>query len=240
LIPWLGADDPFPPLSRAAREPNGLLAAGADLSSARLVEAYGQGIFPWFSEGQPILWWSPDPRMVLFPGALKVSRSLGRTLRKEPFELRADSAFGRVMEACAAPRAGQDGTWITDAMREAYGELHRQGIAHSVEAWRDGELVGGLYGIALGRAFFGESMFSRVPDASKVALVALARSLEAWGFGMIDCQMKTAHLASLGAHEIPRAEFARRLQELVHYPPAPAPWHLDPGVWNRRSRDDTA
>lgn len=240
MIPWLGADDPFPPLSHAAREPNGLLAAGADLSPARLLEAYRHGIFPWFSEGQPILWWSPDPRMVLFPAELKVSRSLARTLRKKDFEIRTDTAFPRVMEACGEPRPGQDGTWITPQMVEAYTALHRQGIAHSVETWRDGELIGGLYGIALGRMFFGESMFSRATDASKIALVTLVRQLADWNFGMIDCQMKTPHLASLGAREIPRAEFARRLRELVHYAAVPAPWCLEPGSWNRRTRDDTA
>ena len=245
MIPWLGAEDPFPPLSRAASHPNGLLAAGADLSPGRLVEAYRNGIFPWFSEGEPILWWSPDPRMVLFPAELKVSRSLDKVLRKGNFEVRADTSFQAVMTACSAPRPGQDGTWITAQMVQAYVRLHEAGIAHSVETWRDGELVGGLYGIALGRVFFGESMFSRATDASKVALVALVRQLEHWGFGIIDCQMKTRHLASFGAREVPRGEFTRRLQELVHYPAVPAPgiptpWRLEPGVWNRRPRDDTA
>ncbi|HEY5931195.1 MAG TPA: leucyl/phenylalanyl-tRNA--protein transferase [Burkholderiales bacterium] len=240
MIPWLGEDDPFPPLSRALRDPNGLLAAGADLSPERLKQAYGSGIFPWFSEGQPILWWSPDPRMVLFPAELRVSRSLSKALRKDNFELRCDSAFPEVMQACSEPRAGQDGTWISARMVEAYSVLHRQGVAHSVETWRDGELVGGLYGIALGRVFFGESMFSRATDASKIALVALVRQLGRWNFGMIDCQMNTPHLASLGAREIPRAEFTRRLKELIHYPPVPAPWNLESGVWNRRSADDTA
>jgi len=240
LIPWLGADDPFPPLSLALREPNGLLAAGADLSPARLLQAYGSGIFPWFGDGQPILWWSPDPRMVLFPAELKVSRSLAKTLRKNAFELRSDSAFREVMQACGQPRAGQDGTWITAQMVEAYSALHGQGIAHSVETWRDGELVGGLYGVALGRMFFGESMFSRATDASKVALAALVRQLGRWNFGMIDCQMNTRHLASLGAREIPRAEFTRRLKELIHYPQVPVPWHLEPGGWIWQSPDDTA
>jgi len=234
LIPWLGADDPFPPLSRAATEPNGLLAAGADLSPARLIDAYRNGIFPWFSEEQPILWWSPDPRMVLFPAELKVSRSLSRTLRKDRFEIRADTAFREVMAGCQAPRRTQAGTWITDAMLDAYCELHRRGIAHSVEAWLDGEMVGGLYGIAIGRAFFGESMFSRVTDASKAALVALVSQLDCWNFGMVDCQMNTPHLASFGAREIPRSEFTRRLRELVHYAPIPTPWNLQPGSWNRR------
>lgn len=227
MIAWLGPDDPFPPLSRAEHEPNGLLAAGADLSSARLVDAYSRGIFPWFSEGQPILWWSPDPRMVLFPAEIKVSRSLAKRWRKGGFELRADAAFREVMQACAAPRPDQDGTWITAQMVEAYCRLHAEGIAHSVETWIDGELAGGLYGIALGRAFFGESMFSRVPDASKLALLGLVRQLQRWNFGLIDCQMSTPHLASLGAREISRAEFSRRLRELVHYPPIPAPWRLE-------------
>jgi leucyl/phenylalanyl-tRNA--protein transferase len=227
LIPWLDSGDPFPEVERALAEPNGLLAAGADLSLPRLLEAYRNGIFPWFSRDQPILWWSPDPRMVLFPAELKVSRSLARTLRNARFEVRADTSFDAVIEGCRQPRRGESGTWITEEMAEAYGTLHRAGFAHSVETWLDGNLVGGLYGVALGRAFFGESMFARVSDASKVALVALARQLQHWGFGVIDCQMNTAHLASLGAREIPRAEFTRRLRELVHYAPVPVPWRLE-------------
>jgi len=227
MITWLAAGIPFPPLSRALQEPNGLLAAGGDLSPERLLMAYGHGIFPWFSEGQPILWWSPDPRMVLFPDELKVSRSLAKTLRKRPFEVRADTAFRAVMQGCAAPRPGEPGTWISAYMIAAYSRLHELGHAHSVEAWHGNELVGGLYGIALGRMFYGESMFSRATDASKIAFVHLARQLERWGFGMIDCQMKTAHLASLGAREIPREEFARRLAELVDYPNIPGHWRLD-------------
>ena len=228
LIPWLGPDSPFPPVEQAAADPNGLLAAGGDLSVARLVEAYGSGIFPWFNEDQPILWWSPDPRMVLFPAELKVSRSLARTLRNSRFEVRADTAFRHVIQSCRMPRRHQAGTWITAPMVEAYCELHRAGIAHSVETWLNAELVGGLYGVALGRAFFGESMFANVTDASKVALVTLVRQLERWGFEVIDCQMNTAHLASFGAREIPRAEFTRRLRELIHYPSVPAPWQLAP------------
>jgi len=227
LIPWLDSGDPFPEVERALAEPNGLLAAGADLSLPRLLEAYRNGIFPWFSHDQPILWWSPDPRMVLFPAELKVSRSLARTLRNARYEVHADTAFDAVVEGCRQPRRGESGTWITEEMAEAYGTLHRAGFAHSVETWLDGKLVGGLYGVALGRAFFGESMFARVSDASKVALVALARQLQHWGFGVIDCQMNTAHLASLGAREIPRAEFTRRLRELVHYAPVPVPWRLE-------------
>ena len=227
MIPWLDSGDPFPEVERALAEPNGLLAAGADLSLPRLLEAYRNGIFPWFGHDQPILWWSPDPRMVLFPAELKVSRSLARTLRSTRFEVRADTAFDAVIEGCRQPRRGESGTWITEEMAEAYGTLHRAGFAHSVETWLDGKLVGGLYGVALGRAFFGESMFARVSDASKVALVALARQLQHWGFGLIDCQMNTAHLASLGAREIRRAEFTRRLRELVHYAPVPVPWRLE-------------
>ncbi len=227
MIPWLDSGDPFPEVERALAEPNGLLAAGADLSLPRLLEAYRNGIFPWFSHDQPILWWSPDPRMVLFPAELKISRSLARTLRSTRFEVRADTAFDAVIEGCRQPRRGESGTWITEEMVEAYATLHRAGFAHSVETWLDGKLVGGLYGVALGRAFFGESMFARVSDASKVALVALARQLQHSGFDMIDCQMNTAHLASLGAREIPRAEFTRRLRELVHYAPVPVPWRLE-------------
>ncbi len=227
MIPWLGSGDPFPKVERALAEPNGLLAAGADLSLPRLLEAYRSGIFPWFGRDQPILWWSPDPRMVLFPAELKVSRSLARTLRNARFEVRADTAFDEVIEGCRQPRRGESGTWITAQMAEAYGALHRAGFAHSVETWLDVELVGGLYGVALGRAFFGESMFTRVSDASKVALVALVRQLQHWGFGVIDCQMNTAHLASFGAREIPRAEFTRILRELVHYAPVPVPWRLE-------------
>ncbi len=218
MIPWLNPNDPFPPLDSALREPNGLLAAGDDLSPQRLIEAYSHGIFPWFNPGEAILWWSPDPRMVLFPAELKVSRSLRKALKNRPYEIRADTAFRQVMEACAAPRDEHGGTWITPAMISAYTELHRLGLAHSVETWMEGELVGGLYGISLGRMFYGESMFSLATDASKIAFVHLVRQLEHWGFGMIDCQMKTSHLASLGAREIPRAEFRQKLAELVNFP----------------------
>lgn len=209
------------------RHPNGLLAMGGDLSPSRLLDAYRHGIFPWFNPGEPILWWSPDPRMVLFPGEIKVSRSLSKRIRNGGFEVRADTAFPGVMAACAAPRGGEPGTWITLGMVEAYTRLHRLGYAHSIETWKDGQLVGGLYGVAIGRMFYGESMFSRMPDASKVALARLAHQLEAWGFGMIDCQMETAHLASMGARPIPRAEFCGRLAELIDLPPVPSPWILD-------------
>lgn len=225
MIPWLDPNDPFPPPASALREPNGLLAAGGDLSPQRLIEAYSHGIFPWFNPGEAILWWSPDPRMVLFPAELKVSRSLRKTLKKPTYEIRFDTAFKQVMEACAAPRDGHGGTWITPAMIAAYTELHQLGLAHSVETWMKGKLVGGLYGVSLGRMFYGESMFSLATDASKIAFVHLVKQLERWGFGMIDCQMKTAHLASLGAREIPRAEFSQKLSELVNFPGINGAWH---------------
>ena len=192
-----------------------------------LLKAYRRGVFPWFGEEDPILWWSPDPRMVLFPGELHLTRSLRKTLRAKTFEVTADREFVQVINACGGPRDGETGTWITDQMAAAYTDLHRAGHAHSIETWIDGKLAGGLYGVALGRAFFGESMFTRVSNASKIALVALVRQLHAWGFGIIDCQMRTQHLATFGAREIPRPEFAQRLSELVDYEPIPAPWRFD-------------
>jgi leucyl/phenylalanyl-tRNA---protein transferase len=231
MIPWLDRNQPFPPLARALLEPNGLLAAGGELSTERLIDAYQHGIFPWYSADQPLLWWSPDPRMVLMPAELKISRSLGKRLHKPDFEVRIDSAFETVMRACAAPRDGQAGTWITDDMVAAYTELHRRGLAHSVETWIDGELAGGLYGVALGRMFYGESMFMRATDASKIALAHLARQLHRWGFGLIDCQMQTSHLASLGAREIPRDDFVRQLTVLVNCEP-PSSWQFDNDLFN--------
>jgi leucyl/phenylalanyl-tRNA--protein transferase len=224
MIPWLGRAYDFPPLERALEQPNGLLAAGGDLSAGRLIAAYRRGIFPWYSEGEPIMWWSPDPRMVLYPAELRVSRSLRKALRREDYEIRVDTAFAEVMRACADPRPGQAGTWVSPAMISAYSALHKHGYAHCVETWRSDTLVGGLYGVAIGHAFFGESMFSRVTDASKLALVHLVRQLARWEFGLIDCQMRTAHLARLGAREIARGEFSRQLQQLVNYA-------LEPGVW---------
>ncbi|AEV27308.1 leucyl/phenylalanyl-tRNA--protein transferase [Azospira oryzae PS] len=225
MLPWLTAAHEFPPLATALSEPNGLLAVGGDLAPERLLAAYRRGIFPWYSPGEPILWWSPDPRMVLFPAEFKVSRSLGRTLRRGGYEVRLDTAFARVIAACAqTPRRGQHGTWIVPEMQAAYRRLHELGLAHSVETWVDGELVGGLYGIALGRMFYGESMFSWRSDASKIAVAHLARYLERLGFGMVDCQMHTAHLASLGAREIPRDDFIARLDALVAAGPASGPW----------------
>jgi leucyl/phenylalanyl-tRNA--protein transferase len=227
VIPWLDPSDPFPHVERAMRDPNGLLAAGADLSPRRLIDAYVQGIFPWFGDDDPVLWWSPDPRMVLFVDELHVSRSLRRVIRSQRFEVRFDTAFRQVMVACGEPRPDQEGTWITPAMLEAYTRLHELGYGHSVESWVDGELAGGLYGVAIGRMFYGESMFTRRSDASKVALVATVRQLGRWGFRLIDCQMPTLHLASLGAREIPRVDFLEQVRTLVHQPPVPSPWKAD-------------
>lgn len=207
------------------REPNGLLAVGGDLSPERLLDAYRRGIFPWYSEGEPILWWSPDPRMVLEPGALRITRSFSKVLRNRAWEVRFDHDFDAVMAACAEPRRGQPGTWISAEMHAAYGRLHRLGWAHSAETWIEGELAGGLYGIAIGAMFYGESMFSRRPDASKIALAALAGELRRLEFGLIDCQVRTPHLASLGAREIPRSEFLQRLSGLINYPRTPGSWN---------------
>jgi leucyl/phenylalanyl-tRNA--protein transferase len=203
------------------RNPNGLLAAGGDLSVPRLLQAYRHGVFPWYSAPEPILWWSPDPRMVLHCDELKVSRSLAKSVRNKGYEIRIDTAFERVLAGCADR---EEGTWLGRPMREAYSRLHRAGYAHSFETWRAGELVGGLYGVALGRMFFGESMFSRATDASKVALVALVQELRARNFPLIDCQMQTPLLASLGGREIPRRTFLRLLAPLVNYTEPPALW----------------
>lgn len=219
MIPFLQGNNRFPPAASALTAPNGLLAAGANLSPERLLEAYRNGIFPWFSPSDPILWWSPDPRMVLFPRDFKLSTSLKKTLKRACFKVTANQAFEQVVRACAAPRAGESGTWIVEEMITAYCELHRLGHAHSVEVWMENELVGGLYGVAIGKMFYGESMFSKRTDGSKIAFAHMARQLERWGFGMIDCQMHTPHLASLGAREIPRAEFVARLQDLINCEP---------------------
>ena len=218
MITWLTRDSlAFPPLQRAAREPNGLLAVGGDLSPERLIQAYRHGCFPWYQEGQPLLWWSPDPRTVLYPEKLHIPRSLKKTIRSGIYEVTFDKDFEGVIRGCAGPRAQADGTWITHEMQRSYLELHRRGIAHSVEAWRDGELVGGLYGLAMGTLFFGESMFSRAADASKVAFVHLVRSLQSAGFHLIDCQMHTEHLARFGSEPISRDEFAQALS--AYLPP---------------------
>ncbi len=215
MLKWLERDDPFPPVEKALRNPNGLLCAGADLTAERLLAAYRQGIFPWYSGDEPILWWSPDPRMVLFCDELKVSRSLAKNVRNKGFEVRTDTAFAKVIKACAGPRKGESGTWLGKPMQAAYLALHRAGHAHSFETWRDGKLVGGLYGVSIGRMFYGESMFSSETDASKVALVALVENLRRRDIPLIDCQQRTPLLASLGAREIPRREFLRRVAALV-------------------------
>jgi leucyl/phenylalanyl-tRNA--protein transferase len=229
LIPWLR--EQFPPVTQALHAPNGLLAAGGDLSAARLLDAYRQGIFPWFNPGEPILWWSPDPRMILIPSQFKVSRSLEKTLRNTAYEISFDQAFEQVMRHCAAPRHEAAGTWIGEDMIQAYCALHRSGHAHSVEVWIEEKLAGGLYGVAIGKMFYGESMFSLASNTSKIALAYLARQLDRWQFGMIDCQMNTPHLASLGAHEIPRGQFIHRLQELVNCAPHAA-WQFDADLYS--------
>jgi leucyl/phenylalanyl-tRNA--protein transferase len=216
----------FPDPSLA--EPSGLLAVGGDLKPRRLILAYASGIFPWYNEGQPILWHSPDPRMVLLAKELYVGRSLAKEIRRAKYEIRLDTAFRAVIEACAlVPRPDQDGTWITDEMMDAYVELHRLGFAHSAEAWLDGELVGGLYGVSLGAAFFGESMFANAPDASKVAFVTLVRQLERWGIELIDCQVKTSHLTRFGATEWPRVRFLKALEEALEKPTRKGGWQLE-------------
>jgi len=215
-ILWLSerdSPDAFPPVERALREPDGLLAAGGDLSPARLLAAYRRGIFPWFSSGQPILWWSPDPRAVLLPAQLRVSRSLAKSIRNKGFETRIDSAFAEVISACGSGELRPGGTWLSPQMRSAYLRLHSMSYAHSIETWREGELVGGLYGVALGQVFFGESMFSTERDASKVALARLCTELETRDFRLIDCQIATPHLLSLGAQLIPRTEFSELLAQ---------------------------
>lgn len=231
MIPWLEIDTPFPDVSTALTDASsapGLLAAGADLSPQRLLNAYKHGIFPWFSEGQPILWWSTDPRMVLMTAEFKISDSLSKTLKKlrhdQRWEVRFDTAFEQVMRACAAPRKDGQGTWISEQIVAGYTALHQNGFAHSAEAWLDGELVGGAYGVCLGRMFYGESMFAKVSNASKIALSQLVFFLREHGVKMIDCQQETAHLASLGAKPIPRADFVRWISEAVNEPPI-TDWH---------------
>jgi leucyl/phenylalanyl-tRNA---protein transferase len=236
MIPWLEANTPFPDVSEALTiDAPGLLAAGADLSPQRLLLAYQNGIFPWFSEGQPILWWSTDPRMVLDTANFKISESLKKTLRRversrtsgERWDVRFDSAFGAVMQACAAPRKDGPGTWISDEIIQGYSGLHRMGYAHSSEVWLDGELVGGAYGVCIGRMFFGESMFARVSDASKVALAYLVAFLRSHGVRLIDCQQETSHLASLGAAPISRAAFLEHLRGAIGQPGI-ARWEVAP------------
>ncbi len=196
----------------ALTDPDGLLAGGGDLHPDRLIRAYCLGIFPWFDDDQPILWWSPNPRSVVFPERVHVSKSMNKTLRKTTYRVSCDTAFSQVLSQCAAPRAQTDNTWITDDMQEAYLQLHNRGIAHSVEVWDQDQLVGGLYGLALGRVFFGESMFAKQTNASKIGFITLAQHLRSWGFTLIDCQVSSDHLNSLGAIEMPRAEFAEQLK----------------------------
>jgi leucyl/phenylalanyl-tRNA--protein transferase len=228
MIPWLPPEPVFPPVEFALAEPNGLLAAGGDLSPERILAAYRLGIFPWSAAGEPLLWWSPDPRMVLFPTEFKISRSLNKVLRNKPYEVTLDTVFAKVIAACAStPRDGQNGTWITADMQAAYGNLHELGYAHSVEVWMDGKLAGGLYGMALGQAFYGESMFSWRTDASKIALAHLCMHLQRRGFGIIDCQMETTHLASLGARPIPRSEFVTLLRRIATTDFSPRKWDAD-------------
>lgn len=226
---WLdpAIPDMFPPVELALDDPNGLLAVGGDLSVARLLTAYRHGIFPWYSAGQPILWWSPDPRTVLYPDHIHISRSLRKRLRKVDYRISMDNDFSQVMRACAAPRRHQPGTWIVPEMIEAYTALHAAGYAHSIELWQEHSLVGGLYGVALGKVFFGESMFSRIPNASKIVMAHLARQLSLWGFQLLDCQVESQHLLSLGAITIPRNNFILQLDQFCELPGNIGHWHCD-------------
>ena len=226
----LNPNDPeqeFPPVDKALREPDGLLALGGCLSQSRLLNAYRHGIFPWYNPGEPILWWSPDPRLVLFPDNLVISRSLRKTLHKNIFSVTFDQAFNDVITACADPRKDAGGTWITTAINSAYNQLHQAGIAHSVETWLGDELVGGLYGVALGQVFFGESMFHSKTDASKVAFATLVKQLELWDYRLIDCQVHTRHLESFGAQEIDRNYFTKLLDQYCDIPAKPDAWQVE-------------
>jgi len=218
------ADQAFPSISTALTDPDGLLAVGGCLSTQRIINAYRQGIFPWYSDEDPILWWSPNPRLVVFPDQLHVSKSLQKTQRKQTFQLSFDTAFADVIQACSMPRAQDSGTWLLPEMQAAYTRLHEEGHAHSMEAWFQGELVGGLYGIAIGQVFFGESMFHTKTDASKIAFVTLVQQLTEWGYQLIDCQVHTDHLASLGAEEMPRSDFAILLRKFLQNKPHSTAW----------------
>lgn len=227
---WLDPRDPqqpFPPAHLAMRDPNGLLAIGGDLSVPRLIRAYSSGIFPWYNPDEPILWWSPDPRAVLVPAELHVSRSLHKSIRRADYAVSLDLAFGEVLRQCSAARTRSRGTWLGSEMREAYTQLHARGYAHSVEVWRRGTLVGGLYGVALGRVFFGESMFSHASDSSKIGLYWLCQQLRAWNFDLIDCQVGSAHLRSLGATDVSRERFLNLLRAAVAQPPRTGTWRFD-------------
>ncbi len=232
-IPWLLPDDySFPNPAFALKEPNGLLAAGGDLSPERILAAYRQGIFPWFNPEDPILWWSPSPRTVIFPEQHHLSKSLLKILRKKIYQVTFDTCFCDVMRACAAPRDYADSTWISEEIIEGYSALHQRGLAHSVEVWRNDTLVGGLYGIALGKVFFGESMFSRADNASKVGFAHLVAQLKRWNFQLIDCQVANPHLFSLGAVEIPREEFQQILLDFAHMPSHSGPWQQTLSTWD--------
>lgn len=235
----------FPAVSTALTDPDGLLAGGGDLTPERLLNAYSNGIFPWYQEGQPILWWSPSVRAIIEPENLKISRSLHKTLRSGKFTVTADQAFDQVIQNCAAPRQKADGTWITEDIQRAYKRLHRLGYAHSIETWHNGKLVGGLYGLAIGCCYFGESMFSQESDASKVAFVALIRHLKFWGYRLIDCQLMNSHLESLGATPMDRTSFIFRLKTLLSSPsvvtsPVLAHWHLEPSILEQLQQPATS
>ena len=214
----------FPSLKTALTDPNGLLAADGCLSTTRLINAYKQGVFPWFNPGEPILWWSPNPRLILTPQKLKISRSLAKTIRQQRFKLTVDKAFVDVIDACARMREYTQGTWISEEMKQAYIQLHHQGIAHSAEAWLDDKLVGGLYGVAIGQVFFGESMFHIQRDASKVVFTQLVKKLHLWGYQLIDCQVHSDHLATFGAYEINREYFMEKLNTYCYKSPMPSAW----------------
>lgn len=227
---WLdprNPDQPFPPVEQAMVEPNGLLAIGGDLSPSRMIRAYAQGIFPWYNPDEPILWWCPDPRTVIRPGQMHVSRSLRRAIRRADYAVTMNQDFDQVIRRCAAPRSGQKGTWLGPEMRHAYRELHDAGFCQSIEIWRFGRLIGGLYGISLGRSFFGESMFSHATNGSKLALYYLSEQLAAWQFDLIDCQISSQHLLSLGAEELPRPQFQQILNTSVRRPGRAGPWQIE-------------
>lgn len=227
-VPWLESSDAeFPPVELALTEPNGLLAAGGDLHAWRLLDAYQRGIFPWYESGQPILWWSPDPRLVLKPDQLRVSRSLRKLIKRRRYSLTMDSNFTAVIQSCAESRRGDSGTWITDDMQSAFLDLHARGVAHSVEVWSGSSLVGGLYGIAMGQVFFGESMFSKEDNTSKLALVYLVKQLQRWNYQLIDCQVSSEHLCSLGATEMNRKQFTLELKKLTNSPASSNNWQFD-------------
>lgn len=231
-IPWLETDDPFPSPTRALRYPNGLLCAGADLSPQRLIEAYRHGIFPWYSNDEPILWWSPEPRCVFVPAYFQPSRSLRKHIRQRQPSVSFDRCFGQVMYHCSRPEQGPDASWINDDIIEAYTHLHELGIAHSIEVWQNEELIGGLYGLSLGRCFFGESMFSTQTNGSKIALTALCAQLKRWGYAILDCQVENPHLRSLGARLIDRKHFLSILDSMIDEPPAQTDWIFDADIFD--------